>query len=189
MREDFKMKDEFVKYIINLYQKVPLYVYERLLLVLCIGTVLMMVLYGFKRGLRYSSGLLLVEYVSLLFCSTLFFRKVNEKFGYELHPFWSYGRDELIVENMMNVWVFAPVGILLGVMVNGARLTVMKELLIALMVGMGISVSIEAMQYFFHRGFAETDDVMHNTMGCVIGYGIYSIVRYGYERINKKIIV
>ena len=40
----------------------------------------------------------------------------------------------------------------------------------ALMIGMGISVSIEAMQYFFHRGFAETDDVMHNTLGCILGY-------------------
>lgn len=42
--------------------------------------------------------------------------------------------------------------------------------LITLAVGMGISLSIEAMQYIFHRGFAETDDVMHNTLGCVLGY-------------------
>ena len=36
--------------------------------------------------------------------------------------------------------------------------------------GLIISVSIEEMQYFFHRGFAETDDVMHNTLGCLIGW-------------------
>ena len=54
-------------------------------------------------------------------------------------------------------------------MVQGSRFTVLKEFLLALMVGMGISVSIEAMQFFFHRGFAETDDVMHNTVGCIVG--------------------
>lgn len=48
--------------------------------------------------------------------------------------------------------------------------------LITLAVGMGISVSIEAMQYFFHRGFAETDDVMHNTIGCILGYMLVLLV-------------
>ena len=31
---------------------------------------------------------------------------------------------------------------------------------------------------------AEVDDVMHNTLGCLIGYGLYSIVRIGYEKIR-----
>ena len=65
----------------------------------------------------------------------------------------------------MNVVVFIPIGILLGLL-----LRVKGSWLIPLIVGMGISVSIETMQYFFHRGFAETDDVVHNTLGCMIGY-------------------
>lgn len=55
-----------------------------------------------------------------------------------------------------------------------------------MMVGMGISLSIEVMQYFFHRGFAETDDVMHNTTGCLIGYGIYWLTRLGYDKLTQK---
>lgn len=35
---------------------------------------------------------------------------------------------------------------------------------------------MEAMQYFFHRGFAETDDVMHNTLGCILGYSLWLMV-------------
>lgn len=36
------------------------------------------------------------------------------------------------------------------------------------------------------KGFSELDDVMHNTLGCMIGYGIYSLVRVGYERISER---
>lgn len=47
--------------------------------------------------------------------------------------------------------------------------------LIVLMTGLVISVSIETMQYFFHKGFSETDDVMHNTLGCMIGYVLVKV--------------
>ena len=56
-----------------------------------------------------------------------------------------------------------------------------------MMVGMGISLSIEVMQYFFHRGFAETDDVMHNTLGCIVGYMIVQgekLIVKGYNKIH-----
>jgi glycopeptide antibiotics resistance protein len=60
---------------------------------------------------------------------------------------------------------------------------------IALLFGLGISVSIETLQFFLKRGFAEVDDVMHNIAGCVIGYGVYKLVRYGYKRLGKRSVV
>ncbi len=42
--------------------------------------------------------------------------------------------------------------------------------LIALIAGMGISVSIEMLQIVLKRGLAEVDDVMHNTAGCIVGW-------------------
>ena len=36
--------------------------------------------------------------------------------------------------------------------------------------GTGISVTIEALQFYFMKGFSEVDDVMHNTFGCILGY-------------------
>ena len=27
------------------------------------------------------------------------------------------------------------------------------------------------------------DEVLHNTLGCLIGYGEYAVARYGYERL------
>ena len=66
------MKEQFRQYIINLYHDIPQEVYEGLLSIFCIGLVVFIAWKGFKTGLRYSAPLLLVEYIFLLFCSTVF---------------------------------------------------------------------------------------------------------------------
>ena len=35
-------------------------------------------------------------------------------------------------------------------------------------------------------GFSEFDDFMHNALGCLIGYGIYSLFRIEYEKFSKR---
>lgn len=170
------MREQFRQYIINLYQDIPQEVYEGLLSVFCLGLVVFIAWKGFKTGFRYSAILLLVEYVFLIFCSTIIFRTTGEIRQYNFHPFWSYqaiqdGREELLAENIMNVVVFIPVGLLLGIAFK--QMTWWK----ALLVGCSISVTIEALQFFLMRGFSEVDDVMHNTVGCLIGYGIMTILR------------
>lgn len=172
------MREQFRHYIINLYQDIPQEVYEGLLSVFCIGLVVFVAWKGFKTGLRYSAILLLVEYVFLLFCSTVFFRATSVTRQYDFHPFWSYkaiqdGRENLLAENIMNVIVFIPVGMILG-----SLLKVKGSWLIALLIGCSISVTIESLQFFFMRGFSEVDDVMHNTVGCLIGFLIVSGFRH-----------
>ena len=110
----------------SLYEDIPMAVYEGLLSVLCLGVVIIVVCYGLKRGWRKIAGLILVGYVFVLYCSTVLFRTAADGNGHEFRPFWSYeaienGRSELLAENLMNVVVFVPVGILLGFMVNGSR--------------------------------------------------------------------
>ena len=163
------MRDEFERYIISLYKDIPQEMYEGLLSIFCVGTVLLLVWKGFKIGLRYSVALLLIEYIFLIFCSTVFFRTTSELRKYDIHPFWSYqaiqdGREDLLAENIMNVVVFIPVGLLLSIPFK--QVTWWK----ALLIGCGISAVIEALQFFFLRGFSELDDVMHNTVGCMVGW-------------------
>lgn len=166
------MREEFKQYLISLYQDIPQEVYEGILSIFSLGLVIFIVWKGFKTGLRYSAILLLVEYVFLLFCSTVIFRATGETRQYDFHPFWSYSRPDLFVENIMNVIVFIPIGMILG-----SLLRVKGSWLIALLIGCSVSVTIEAMQYFLHRGFAETDDVMHNTVGCVIGFLLVVMIK------------
>lgn len=164
------MSEEFKHYVISLYQDIPQEVYEGLLSVFCIGLVVFVAWKGLKTGLRYSAILLLVEYVFLIFCSTVIFRATGEISKYDFHPFWSYkaiqdGRENLLAENIMNVIVFIPIGMILG-----SLLRVKGSWLVALLIGCSISVTIEILQFFFMRGFSEVDDVMHNTVGCLLGW-------------------
>ena len=182
------MEEQFRQYIINLYHDIPQEIYEGLLSIFCIGLVVFIAWKGFKTGLRYSATLLLIEYIFLLFCSTVIFRTTGATRQYDFHPFWSYDRPDLLIENIMNVIVFIPVGMILGSLlrvkdswskygswfkVNGSstsEATKSMTWLIVLLIGCSISVTIEALQFCFMRGFSEVDDVMHNTLGCLIGW-------------------
>lgn len=164
------MKEIWDKYLIVLYEGVPTAVYVGMLLVFCLFVVTYFILNGFKEGYRIIAKMALAEYVLLLFCSTVFFRKSVEIPEYNFHPFWSYeasqqdGMNYLLAENAMNVVAFMPIGALLC----GAfqSMTWWKAALIA----GGLSISVEVMQFVYRLGFAEVDDVMHNIIGCVLGY-------------------
>lgn len=171
------MRDEFKQYIISLYKDIPQEVYEGLLSVFCLGVVFFVAFKGIRTGFRWSSFLLLIEYIFLLFCSTVIFRPTGETRQYDFHPFWSYDRPELLVENIMNVVVFIPVGLLLGSAFK--QMTWWK----ALLIGCSISITIEALLFWFMRGFSEVDDVMHNTVGCLIGFLIVS----GFHHITAAV--
>lgn len=155
-------------------------VYEGLLSIFSLGLVIFIAWKGFKTGLRYFVVLLLIEYTILMFCSTILFRTSCETRQYDFHPFWSYSRPDLFVENIMNVVVFIPVGLLLGIAFK--QMTWWK----ALLIGCGISVTIEALQFFFMRGFSEVDDVMHNTLGCILGYSLWLMVHGSWLRVNDE---
>lgn len=170
------MRDLFIRYLVNLYQDVPTSVYEGLLSVLCLGAVVLIAFKGISKGLKFSAGLLAIEYVILVYCVTVVFRECTENVGHNFMPFWSYeaienGRNDLLAENIMNVVAFVPVGLLLS--------CVSRQLkwLMVLLIAVGISVSIEALQYYFHKGFSEFDDVFHNTLGCTIGIMIIAIIK------------
>ena len=159
------MREQFRQYIINLYQNIPQEVYEELLSVFCLGVVVFIAWKGFKTGLRYSVALLLIEYIFLIFCSTVIFRATGEISKYDFHPFWSYDRPDLLIENIMNTIVFIPVGMILG-----SLLRVKGSWLVVLLIGCSISITVEALQFWFMKGFSEVDDVMHNTLGCLVGW-------------------
>jgi hypothetical protein len=114
------MKELFYQYIVSLFQGVPVWVYEGLLSVFCVGAVLIVAIKGLRKGGQYASALLLIEYVFLLYGATVIFRTASEIVEYNFHPFWSYaaiqqGRAFLVPENIMNVIVFMPVGTLLAI--------------------------------------------------------------------------
>lgn len=152
---------------------IPVAVYWGALVVFIIGVLILLAWKGLKTGGRYASVLLLVEWVAMMLCATVIFRTASTERGFRLIPFssyWDFGPHgyllEMVAENVLNVVLFLPVGILLG-----CTLWTMTWKR-ALLIGFVLSIAIEVLQFVFKRGFCEVDDVMHNTLGCLIGFGI-----------------
>ena len=159
---------------------VPGYIWEMLFSISCMYLVLIIDWKGNKSG-RYIFRLLLAEYIFLLYCVTIFYRTEKDCYEFNYMPFWSYDHSSYEVQSVMNVMVFIPIGLLIGF--SFRKLSWWKPVL----TGCLLSVSIELLQLLSKRGFSELDDVIHNTLGCMIGSGIYGILRAVYERASKSI--
>ena len=163
-------------YAISVVSSVPFEIYWGFLAFFIVGLLVLIWWKGFWRGLRYGAVLLLAEWVFLVLCAIVFFRETGAERGYNLMPFWSYwdygGHSyfmEMFGEKILNVILFMPIGFLAGCGLRG--MTFKKVLLL----GGGLSVIIELLQLIFKKGFCETDDVIHNVLGCIIGYGLWRV--------------
>lgn len=138
-------------------------------LVLSVAIVIGMLVMKGSRAKRFVFESLLVEYYFLVLCSTVICRASSGERHIEIMPFWNYpdiwNRVDYpadLIEVLLNVALFVPIGLLLG----GIGFKTKKILLS----GIFLSGIIEVSQFAFCKGLCETDDVMHNTLGCVIGY-------------------
>lgn len=95
---------------------------------------------------------------------------------YELIPFWSYGAiirgvPGILKEVLLNCVLLLPVGILLPPALNKPL-----KWYHGFMFGVIISGSIELSQLILCRGLFEFDDIIHNSIGCMIGCVVSSWV-------------
>lgn len=175
---DVDGKKGFGIYFSSLINNVPHIVYMLLLVLFVIVAVLLLVFKHseFKQSI---SRLLIVEYSVILYFITVFSRKAHSVRRYDFTPFWSYEKPDLLLENVMNVVVFIPVGILLGLAFSNIKLWKV------VVIGLLLSLPIEILQFFLKKGFAEIDDVMHNTIGCMLGYGLSNIATLFVQKIER----
>ena len=70
---------------------------------------------------------------------------------------------------VFNVLVFTPVGLALC-------LSFKKHRWLVPLIGFGLSFTIELLQLLFLKGCTDVDDVIHNTLGCLVGCGMCWVV-------------
>lgn len=123
---------------------------------------------------RYTLWVLLMVYLIVLICSTVICRKVIvfEFDRLQLMPFWTYKAvihhtpGVSVWDIVLNVALFMPLGFLVKLI--SPAIPIGKMLLIAF----GSSVFIEVNQYYWEKGAVQIDDVMHNTVGAALGWGM-----------------
>ena len=134
-----------IEYLELLLRTIPFSVYLFLIFVGIVSSILAVSDKGLKEGVKNSSVLLLIIYATIVISTTVLFRTAEEnERGIRLDPFWSYsaiseGGQRLLVENVMNVVAFIPIGVFLTI---GFKI---KKLWQVAIIGCGFSVVIELM--------------------------------------------
>ena len=121
---------------------------------------------------------LLAAYLLFILFETVIGRKVGVG-RVELVPFWSYSHPELQMEIILNYILFMPLGVLLYLCFGeklGLRVVIAGFLLSAL---------IELIQLTFKIGVFEFDDMIGNTIGCLIGAAVGKTTREIKKRIEN----
>ena len=165
------------------------YIYAGIIVVLCWGVSYWITIRNNQKHGGHSSkrdilwALVIGLYFGFLLGGTLLNRKVNQEFQMELMPFWSYrqcifeGDTHLLGQMIYNILAFIPWTILF--------VKVFKTIRIfrwAIGSAFLFSTFIEITQLVLKIGLFEFDDIFHNTLGAVIGYGILVL----YRRTKQK---
>lgn len=166
---------ELWKYIASQLNVVPKPVYGGLLALFCVGVILFLAVNRKKAG-HSIAWLLFFEYVFFVLGMTVFFRHTGTK-AMVYPPFWSYasvlrdGDKTVLHEIILNVILFVPIGFIWGI--QSLKWPEKWQWFSTIILGVSLSVVIELLQYSFKKGCVEVDDVIHNTLGYVIGFALF----------------
>ena len=133
--------------------------------------------------IRRISLSLLIPYIFMVLVATIIVRTPSEEPSILLTPFRAFKEaqtsDFWDFEVRANILLFIPVGFLLSMTIN--RINGYPLLL-----GVLFSITIEIVQYFTHRGVCETDDVIANSIGLLMGYVLFLLFK-AIELLIKKL--
>ncbi len=158
------------------------------------GVVIAIVSYPFIEWIRYVSGLkrmgdkpgispfLAVVYIVIL-AKTVYYSRPSfsrNKVNMEVLGTWgtTLRAHAYVIENFM---LFIPFGILLPLCLPKAR-----KGWLCILSGCICSIFIETVQWMTKRGNCELDDIIMNTLGTVVGWGIWAICDLKIGRGRKR---
>lgn len=78
--------------------------------------------------------------------------------------------ENLIILDMVNIALFVPLGIL-------AKEVMCVKKILPVITGTAVSLTIEVIQLITNKGVFDVNDIMYNTIGTLIGCGIYALCK------------
>ena len=113
-----------------------------------------------------------VFYICVVLGITVFYRLPYDYVRYNTELFWSYKKAQengkLLLEIALNYLMLLPFGVMASLYYKRRWVVI---------TGFLFSTAIELTQFFMQRGLFEFDDIIGNTLGVLIGVGIYSLLR------------
>lgn len=169
--------------------RVPVLIYALIIVLIVVLGTIVFFKKGLRDGYRVIIGFFFVGYILLLISSTCIFRDMSDVRSYCLVPFWSYheinrGNTNYVAEIVINILVFIPVGLLLPFPFKRIKMY------IVLLLGIGLSFTIEFLQFAMKTGYCEIDDLFHNFIGTFIGFCLYSFILSLFKvvkRVSKQL--
>ena len=158
------------------------------------------------RLLRTISVLIFILYILANLSETLLFRENSSHAKFNLSLFWSYRRSlalfsesgegmhlsvtnwSLLKQIILNILLYIPFGYLLPfawpkLAQYRSRKSRPRSIgrfrpfpWIVVLIGMTLSIATEFAQLLFKSGFFELDDILNNTLGCLIGVFLYQLL-------------
>lgn len=138
---------------------------------------------------------MLIGYLALYACLTLSYRQPSDQPQMNLNLLWSYREafrfDESIFkirrlslarQILLNILVMIPIGLLLPMVYHRCR----HPYLLTILTGFVLSILTETLQYFTHLGLCELDDILDNTLGCLLGVLLFQFGAWVMNRICRQ---
>lgn len=130
--------------------------------------------YNRKVWWRLLLGLALLCWAAAVSYTTISSRSDGGQLICRMTLFHSYreilngGNPEILRSNFMNILLFYPAGFISGMVLPRKWPGWLRCILVVLLLA-AMSAGIEWMQYRFSLGQCEIDDVLHNTVGALLG--------------------
>lgn len=148
--------------------------------------------YNRKVWWRLLLGLALLCWAAAVSYTTISSRSDGGQFICRMTLFHSYreilngGNPEILRSNFMNIILFYPAGFISGMVLPRKWPGWLRCGLVVLLLT-AMSIGIECMQYHFGLGRCEIDDVLHNTVGALLGVllSLYAI-KYAANSAQKS---
>ena len=142
--------------------------------------------YGaFALGISALVGLLLLDTAVLIrYCGFLHHASSGIDLGAEYARLVHAGQDRRI-ELFSNMVVFTPIGFFMSeFLASMKRFSAWKRIGLAILFGLGVSLSIECLQLVLRVGYFELTDLVLNTVGAGIGAALSVLMEQilGYAR-------
>ena len=144
---------------------------EILIALMILVVTIISVLFLYRKKIKASQAItipVLIAFLLIVLGSTVFGR-IPRLRRYELLPLWSYGaiirgNPVILQEVLLNCVLLFPVGILLPLIFSRPL-----KWYQGLLFGAIVSGCIELLQLITCRGLFEFDDIIHNSLGCMVG--------------------